>query len=366
MAYSVFVLMPFDEEFDFVFNDFLKPVFGSIKDAQFEVNRASDIGNQRSIINDIVVQISRSDLVIADLTGCNPNVFYELGLTHALRRPVILLTQNIEDIPFDLQTYRTLEYDTHFVKIRSAWATLNDYALKFARGEMQFGNPVMDYLPNAQPVTTVRQEREQQTDTEKYDRGLLDHVIDMVEGYDQLTAIANDVTDAMERDVTKPVEVATEELGKLTAGGRMADPRAAQAVARRLANNITKFNIKLAKANVEYGEILRNTEYSLEFVASFAVAKDEQTDTDLEEQFNQLRDLRMSAIDARDSCINLAETSDDLPRIERRLNRALGDQSEELRRFSTNLDRTIASVTRALNIWEGKRQSNQEGLVSNN
>ena len=141
MAYSVFVLMPFDEEFDVVYNDFLKPVFESVEDTQFQVARADDIGNPRSIINEIVVQIAQSDLVIADLTGSNPNVFYELGLAHALRRPVILLTQDIEDVPFDLRTYMTLEYDLNFVKIQNAMATLRDYAQKFARGEMQFGNP---------------------------------------------------------------------------------------------------------------------------------------------------------------------------------------------------------------------------------
>ena len=354
MAYSVFVLMPFNEEFDFVYSDFLKPLFENLEDTQFQVNRADDIGNQRSILNDIVVQIAQSDLVIADLTGCNPNVFYELGLAHALRRPVILLTQDIEDVPFDLQPYRILEYDTHFVKIENAKATLKDYAQKFARGEMQFGNPVIDYLPNAQGLAKVQQEQE--ASTEEDARGFLDHVIDVVEGYNQLATIATNITDAMQRDVNQPVKMTTEEFGKLTAGGRMADPRSAQAVARRLANHIARFSDNLARANVEYAEILRNTEYSLEFTTSFVVAQDEQNDMDMEEQFTHLRDFRKTAIFARDSCIDLAEISDDLPRIERRLNRALGDQSEELRRFGTNLDRTIASVTRALNIWDGRRK----------
>ena len=350
--------MPFDEKFDSVYNDFLKPAFESLEDAQFQVTRADDIGNQRSIVNDIVVQIAQSDLVIADLTGCNPNVFYELGLAHALRRPVILLTQDIEDIPFDLQLYKTLEYDTHFVRIQKAMTTLKEYAQKFVRGEIQFSNPVTDYLPNAQGFAKVQQEQEVRT--EEDDRGFLDHVIDVVEGYNKLATIATDVTGAMQRDVSQPMTTATEELGKLTAGGRMADPRAAQAVARRLANRITRFSDNLAKANMEYVEILQNTEYSLEFTASFVVAQDKQTDMDMEEQFNNLHEFRKAAIGARVSCIKLADTSDDLPRIERRLNRALGDQSEELRRFGSNLDRTIASVTRALNIWEGRRKSNEE------
>ena len=141
----------------------------------------------------------------------------------------------------------------------------------------------------------------------------------------------------------------------------MADPRAAQAVALRLAKHIIKFSVNLGRANIEYAEMLRNTEYSLEFAASFAVAQDEQTDIGLEEQLNHLREFRQTAINARDSCIDLAQTSDDLPRIERRLNRALGDQSEELRHFGSNLDRTIASVTRALTIWERMRRSNGKG-----
>ena len=299
MAYSVFVLMPFDEEFDYVYNDFLKPVFESLEDAQFQVTRADDIGNQRSIINDIVVQIAQSDLIIADLTRCNPNVFYELGLAHALRRSVILLTQDIEDVPFDLQPYRTLEYDMHFVKIQSAKATLKDYAQKFARGEMKFSNPVIDFLPNGQALAKVQQEQEREASTEEDDRGFLDHVIDVVEGYNQLTTIATNITGSMQRDVSQPTEAATEELGKLTAGERMADPRAAQAVARRLANHIARFNAILARANVEYAEILRNTEYSLEFATSFAVAQDKQTDINLEKQFNQLREFKKTAISAR-------------------------------------------------------------------
>ncbi len=358
MAYSVFVLMPFSEDFEYVYNDFIKPVFESLEGQQFQVTRADDIQNQRSILNDIVVQVAQSDLIIADLTGGNPNVFYELGLAHALGRPVILLTQNIEDVPFDLQTYRLLDYDTHFVKIRSAKETLKEYAQKFAKGEIKFGNPVMDYLPHGQSLPMLQQGQEREASAEADDRGFLDHVLDTVEGYERLANIATNITRAMQRDVSQPMEFAAKELENLTAGGRMADPRAAQAVARRLANHISRFSTILASANEEYADVLRNTEYSLEFAASFAVAQDQQFDARLEEHFDQLRELRNTLMSTLDSCIHMAETSDSIPRIERRLNRAMGDQSEELRRFGTNLDRTIASLTRAINIWEGRRKSN--------
>ena len=354
MAYSVFVLMPFDEQFNEIYNDFLKATFESIEEVQFQVDRASDIENQRSILNDIVIRIAHSDLIVADLTGCNPNVFYELGLAHALRRPVILLTQDIEEIPFDLQPYRVLEYDTHFAKIQCAKEILKDYARKFARSEMQFGNPVKDYLPGSGELAQVQPKQEERTQED--DRGFLDHVIDIVEGYDKLATIAASITESMERDVSRPMGVATEAIEKLTAGGRTADPRAAQAVARRLARHVTRFNGGLAKANREYEEILQNTEHSLEFVALFAMASDEQSE-ELEQQFTHLWEFKNTALSTRDACVDLALTSDELPRIERRLNRALGDLSDELRDFGGNLDRTVASVTRALNIWEGRRKS---------
>jgi hypothetical protein len=48
---------------------------------------------------------------LADLTGKNPNVFYELGLAHALAKPVVLVAETMEDIPFDLRALRIILYD---------------------------------------------------------------------------------------------------------------------------------------------------------------------------------------------------------------------------------------------------------------
>jgi hypothetical protein len=56
-------------------------------------------------------QINSADLIIADMTGKNPNVFYEVGYAHALDKKVILLTKNGEDIPFDLKHYPFIIYE---------------------------------------------------------------------------------------------------------------------------------------------------------------------------------------------------------------------------------------------------------------
>jgi hypothetical protein len=85
---KVFVVMSFDSEYDALYK-FMKDIF---EERGHNIFRTSDLLNQQNILKDIVVSIYESDLILADLTGLNANVFYELGLAHALRKNVILLT----------------------------------------------------------------------------------------------------------------------------------------------------------------------------------------------------------------------------------------------------------------------------------
>ena len=100
------VMMPFSAEFT--------PIYDVIKAVCEEVGcpalRVDEIYGPTKIINDVFSAIAQSRLVICDLTGKNPNVLYEAGLAHALGRDVILLTQNKEDVPFDLRQIRFISY----------------------------------------------------------------------------------------------------------------------------------------------------------------------------------------------------------------------------------------------------------------
>jgi hypothetical protein len=100
-----FVMMPFNNTFD--------PVYEVIRQALTEigwkVKRADEIAYPRLITNLILKEILTSDLVIADLTNFNPNVFYEVGLTHSLGNDLLLLTQE-EKNPFDLANEHTIFY----------------------------------------------------------------------------------------------------------------------------------------------------------------------------------------------------------------------------------------------------------------
>ena len=74
--------------------------------------RADEIVHPRRITDAILQATLLSDLVVADLTGSNPNVFYELGLAHASGCDVIMITQESK-IPFDVTTESTIFYKPH-------------------------------------------------------------------------------------------------------------------------------------------------------------------------------------------------------------------------------------------------------------
>jgi hypothetical protein len=73
--------------------------------------RADQIAKVGLITSQIINSIIDSPLAIADLTGSNPNVFYELAIRHAIRKPYIQLISKGEKIPFDIGAVRTIEFD---------------------------------------------------------------------------------------------------------------------------------------------------------------------------------------------------------------------------------------------------------------
>ena len=100
--------MPFGEWFDRYHQEIYVP---AIKDAGLEPVRADELFSTGSVVEQIWEQIEKSKLLLADLSGKNPNVFYELGLAHAAKKPVIFTSSAIDDVPFDLRHLRVIIYE---------------------------------------------------------------------------------------------------------------------------------------------------------------------------------------------------------------------------------------------------------------
>jgi hypothetical protein len=107
---SCFVIMPFgaDANVQEVYRDVVIPVAESLG---LRVTRADDIFGHREIIRDIWRAIGAARVVIADVTGRNANVFYELGMAHAIGKDAIMLAQRREDVPFDVTHLRYILYE---------------------------------------------------------------------------------------------------------------------------------------------------------------------------------------------------------------------------------------------------------------
>lgn len=102
-----FVLMPFDKEFNDIYQLGIK---SACNDLDIYCERVDEQIFTESILERVYNQIVKADIIISDMTGRNANVFYETGYAHAFTKKVILLTKKEEDIPFDLKHYSHIIY----------------------------------------------------------------------------------------------------------------------------------------------------------------------------------------------------------------------------------------------------------------
>ena len=103
---QIFLLTPFHNEFDRMFEQ-VKIV---CSDLGFKVIRGDEEFIKGNILKYIVQNILESRVVIANLSGRNSNVYYELGIAHTIGKPVILLTEDLKEVPFDLRSNRLIIY----------------------------------------------------------------------------------------------------------------------------------------------------------------------------------------------------------------------------------------------------------------
>lgn len=103
-----FVLMPFQNGLEFCYGSLKK----ALQDSGFVCNRADELIGKSAIMTNVINEIIKSHFIIVDLTGQNPNVFYELGIAHSFKdaQNIILIAQSIDDVPFDVRHLRVIIY----------------------------------------------------------------------------------------------------------------------------------------------------------------------------------------------------------------------------------------------------------------
>lgn len=166
-----FVIMPFGDaaidlegkrKLDHIYNEWIKPTVESTvlpgkKSACFTCHRADKEVRPGDIITHVIESLAAADVVIADLTGQNANVFYELGVRHAIRNNTILLAQDITDIPFDLRGQRAIPYKYDPEQLRKLERELKAALTKIVTNTETIDNPIRRFLCDQAMQDLVRQ-----------------------------------------------------------------------------------------------------------------------------------------------------------------------------------------------------------------
>ncbi len=111
----VFVVMPFSKEFDDVYQLGIKP---ACTEAGAYCERLDEQVFDDGMLDRIYNQIAKADIIVADMSCQNPNVFYEVGYAHALGKRVILMTREASDIPFDLKHRFHIVYEKSITNLK--------------------------------------------------------------------------------------------------------------------------------------------------------------------------------------------------------------------------------------------------------
>jgi hypothetical protein len=103
-----FVVMQFAEPYDTFYREVIQ---NQAEAAGFQVVRMDEKAGPGVVFQDIQREIEQAEIVIAEITPANPNVFYELGYAHALGKPTILLARREAELPFDIRSFRVVFYN---------------------------------------------------------------------------------------------------------------------------------------------------------------------------------------------------------------------------------------------------------------
>ena len=187
---KVFVLTPFTDEHLELYNA-LKDEFKDL----YEFVNAGDTRNVQNILKDIIQPIYDADIILADLTGLNSNVMYELGIAHTMSKKTVMITQDdLDSLPFDLKQYRTQHYTTHFTGFKALRAFLTSSFESVIKKTAVFSNPVQDFLSTTKIDKNVNKTADAE---ENEDKGFMDYLADVYQSSEILATEIQELTTDM-------------------------------------------------------------------------------------------------------------------------------------------------------------------------
>lgn len=131
------------QEWTGIFKGIIKP---AVEESGLGYECERSVAERENIVKGILEALNKANVVIADLTDKNPNVFYELGVRHTLTNRTILIAQSEQHIPFDLRPYPTTFYSKSLTNIEEFKNDIRKKLEDIEKNPERSDNPVADFL----------------------------------------------------------------------------------------------------------------------------------------------------------------------------------------------------------------------------
>lgn len=339
---KVFMIMPFQEQFLGLY-DMLKNKLGD----KYEFSNAGDLDNQQSILQDIVMGIANADVIIADVTGLNPNVFYELGLCHALDKKVILITQDISELPFDIRSYRVDEYTTEFWKTDQIINKIEKNLEGARDGSVQYGNPIKDFYPKDNvKINEATYKNDENFDEEE--KGFLDFIADIDDDTIKLTDELNKMVEE-QNEMTQQMEFATNEINRVSKSPSSGNASFIRNIARKVGSYIQEFSDKMGIHNIEFENIWRRIENNFLDLIDNKYMENETNKEGLINSLTGLYSMKKSIIESNDKIEGMISSFTSVKGMERRLTQSVNSLEEQMNTYLFIMESANSSIDRIIN-----------------
>ncbi len=315
---DIFVAMPFGGKFDLIYRHLIKTPLAT---EGHKVRRADDEPEYQNILETIIQGISNTDLIIADLTGENANVYYELGIAHTLKKPTIQIVQNVDDILFSLHSYNTIRYSINSDgSSELATRILN----MIEQDNHKFSNPFNDFsagpkeiikLPRSSGIDdNVDDDEEVATDDSDYSR--LDASADVEEAMNEIASITKEISLDISK-ITEKTKARNAEANKLKSKPNQQRLQSKLLrVLQQFASDLNEFSDNVNQKTPDLKEAWIKLDQGLGHVlliSNIENQPDLEATLSLLDQMNDLRDKQGTAIKStegfRDSQKNLTGLS---------------------------------------------------------
>lgn len=354
---NAFIIMPFDPEFTTIYDQLIKP---ALEGAGYNVRRADSFFDQQNILRDIVRGIAEASLVVAELTTPNPNVLYELGLCHGLKIPTIQIAQSMDEVPFDLRSYRTIVYSTKFDKVGELINTLTEIGLKHLNSEIMFGSPVIDFLPEKYQ-DDLRQGGKQDEDSiisdaqEEFqdEGGYLDFILEGSNSAEEMTALMDEFAEET-KDIGDKMKSHTAKIIEISNNPGPGSAAQAHKIASLVAHDLSEYSEKMEQLIPEYEKCIEAFEDNYSGYINWLSPNSDESREQITGFRNSIEGLLNGSRSGLEGTRSFRDAIIGLRGISRDVNRASRRVTTTLEKMITLLEKVEAFCAKSLIILDEK------------